>query len=56
MDCLEQLLINLEVKWGEVVAQKLGAIRHLEMANTMAHIEEVQRNEVDMEERRGRRP
>ena len=56
LDHLEQLLIYLEAKWGELAAQKLGAIRCLEMANTMAHIGEVQRDEVDMEERRGRRP
>ena len=48
LDHLEQLLINLEAKWGELAAQKLGAIRRLEMANAMARIEEVQRDEVDM--------
>ena len=42
LDRLEQLLINLEVKWGKLATQKLGAIRRLEMANAMAHIEEVQ--------------
>ena len=26
LDCLEQLLINLEAKWGKLAAQKLGAI------------------------------
>ena len=36
LDRLEQLLINLEVKWGKLAAQKLGAIHCLEMANAMA--------------------
>ena len=56
LEQLEQLLINLEAKWGELAAQKLGVIRHLKMANAMARIEEVQRDEVDMEEHRGHRP
>ena len=56
LDRLEQLLINLEAKWGELAAQKLGSIRRLEMANAMTRIEEVQRDEVDLEVRRGRRP
>ena len=56
LDRLEQLLINLEAKWGKLAAQKLGAICRLEMANAMAHIEEVQRDKVDMEVRRGHCP
>ena len=56
LDRLEQLLINLEAKWGELAAQKLGAICCLEMANAMARIEEVGRDKVDMEVRRGHRP
>ena len=35
LDRLEQLLINLEVKWGELAMQKLGTICCLEMANAM---------------------
>ena len=56
LDRLEQLLINLEVKWGKLAAQKLGVIHCLEMANAMVHIEEVQWDEVDMEVRHGCRP
>ena len=56
LDRLEQLLINLEAKWGELAAQKLGSIRRLEMANAMTRIEEVQRDEVDLKVRHGRRP
>ena len=56
LDQLEQLLINLEAKWGELAAQKLGAIRRLKMANMMVWIEEVNKDEVDMEVRRGHCP
>ena len=56
LDHLEQLLINLKAKWGELATQKLGVIRRLEMANAMACIEEVQQDEVDMEVHHGRRP
>ena len=48
-DRLEQLLINLEAKWGKLATQKLGSIQRLEMANAMARIEEVGRDEVDLE-------
>ena len=56
LDQLEQLLINLEVKWGELAAQKLGAIRRLEMANAMTQIEEVGQDKVDMKVCRGHCP
>ena len=56
LECLEQLLINLEAKWGELAAQKLGSIHRLEMANAMSRIEEMQRDEVDLKVRRGCRP
>ena len=49
LDRLKQLLINLEAKWGKLAAQKLGSIHRLEMANAMSCIEEVQRDEVDLE-------
>ena len=56
LDWLEQLLINLEAKWGKLAAQNLGAICRLEMANAMAQIEEVGWDEVDMEVHCGHRP
>ena len=45
----------MEAKWGELVAMKLGAICHLEMANVMEQIEEVARDEVNLEDCRGHR-
>ena len=54
LDQLEQLLINLEAKWGELATQKLGVICCLEMANVMERIEEVSKDEVNLEVCRGR--
>ena len=55
LDWLEQLLINMEAKWGELAAMKLGAICRLEMANIMEQIEEVDQDEVNLEDYCGRR-
>ena len=43
---LEDRLISLERHWGKLVATKLSCIRHIEMANALARIEEQGHNEI----------
>src|SRR5258708_11568629 len=54
MSELEDRLIVLERHWGELAAAKLSCIRRLEMANALARIEEVGRDEIITTKRRGR--
>ena len=55
MSELEDRLIVLERHWGELAAAKLSCIRCLEMANTLAHIEECGQDEIVTTMCRGRR-
>src|SRR6266702_1674277 len=49
-DRIEARIIELERAFGDVQALKLGSIRHMEMANVMARLEERQAGMLDYQE------